>query len=102
MGDRANGFVPPPYPQDRLSALRETADALAGGVVDASVGTPIDAMPEVAVRAMGDAIRGSTGSPPSIGSLPYREAATDWMARRFGVAVAPTAVTACIGTKELV
>jgi succinyldiaminopimelate transaminase len=98
----AQGFVPPPYPQDRLSALKETADALPGGVVDASVGTPVDPMPEAAVRAMEDAIRGSTGYPPSIGTLPYREAAAGWIARRFGVTVAPTAVTACIGTKELV
>jgi len=98
----ASGFVPPPYPQDRLSALKETADALPGGVVDASVGTPVDPMPEVAVQAMEAAIRGSTGYPPSIGSVPYREAAAGWIARRFGVTVAPTAVTACIGTKELV
>jgi len=97
-----SGFVPPPYPQDRLSTLKETADALSGGVVDASVGTPVDPMPEVAVRAMEDAIRGATGYPPSIGSVPYREAAAEWIARRFGVTVAPTAVTACIGTKELV
>src|SRR5262245_8535300 len=96
------GFVPPPYPQDRLSAFTETAEALHGAVVDASVGTPVDPMPDVAVRAMEDAIRGSTGYPPSIGSVPYRKAAADWIERRFDVTVAPTAVTACIGTKELV
>ena len=101
MSER-EAFVPPPYPQDRLSVLKETADALPGGVVDASVGTPVDPMPEVAVRAMEDAIRGSTGYPPSIGSVPYREAAADWIGRRFGVTIAPAAVTACIGTKELV
>jgi succinyldiaminopimelate transaminase len=101
MSER-EGFVPPPYPQDRLAAMKETADALPGGVVDASVGTPVDPMPEAAVRAMEGAIRGSTGYPPSIGSLPYREAAAEWIGRRFGVNVAPTAVTACIGTKELV
>jgi len=98
----ATGFVPPRYPQDRLSAFKETADALPGGVVDASIGTPVDPMPDVAVRAMEDAIRGATGYPPSIGSLQYREAAADWIARRFGVTVAPTAVIACVGTKELV
>jgi succinyldiaminopimelate transaminase len=101
-GSGVTGFVPPPYPQDRLSALKETADAFPGGVVDASVGTPVDPMPEVAVRALEAAIRGSTGYPPSIGSLAYREAAAGWIARRFGVTVGPAAVTACIGTKELV
>jgi succinyldiaminopimelate transaminase len=101
-GSGAAGFVPPPYPQDRLSALKETADALPGGVVDASVGTPVDPMPEVVVHALEAAIRGSTGYPPSIGSLEYRHAAAEWIARRFDVAVALSAVTACIGTKELV
>lgn len=96
------GFVPPPYPQDRLAALRAVADALPGGVVDASVGTPVDPMPEVAVRAALDAVRDATGYPPSIGSVAYRDAAAAWLARRFGVAVDPAAVIACIGTKELV
>jgi succinyldiaminopimelate transaminase len=85
-----------------LSALRDVADALPGGAIDASVGTPVDPMPEVAVQAMEDAIRSATGYPPSIGTSAYREAATTWIERRFGVTVSPSAVTACIGTKELV
>ena len=36
-----SGFVPPPYPQDRLDALKRTADTLPGGVVDCSVGTVV-------------------------------------------------------------
>jgi aspartate/methionine/tyrosine aminotransferase len=40
--------------------------------------------------------------PPSIGTAAFREAAAAWMARRFGVDVDPSAVAACIGTKELV
>lgn len=99
---QSEGFVPPPYPQDRLLALKATADALPGGVVDASVGTPIDPMPEVAAQALIDATRAATGYPPSIGTIPYRDAAADWVARRFGVAIEPSAVIACIGTKELV
>jgi succinyldiaminopimelate transaminase len=96
------GFVPPPYPQDRLASLRATADALPGGVVDASVGTPVDPMPEVAVQALADATRGATGYPPSIGSPAFRDAAAGWIERRFGVAPSPEQVIACIGTKELV
>jgi succinyldiaminopimelate transaminase len=96
------GFVPPPYPQDRLAALNATAAALPGGVVDASVGTPVDPMPEIAVEALFAATRAATGYPPSIGSSGYRDAAAAWIGRRFGVDVAPSAITACIGTKELV
>ncbi len=98
----APGFVPPPYPHDRLRELRSVAEAVPGGLVDCSVGTPVDPMPEVAQRALADAAAGATGYPPAIGAPAYREAAAAWIGRRFGVAVSPDAVLACIGTKELV
>ena len=96
------GFVPPPYPHDRLRELRVVADAVPGGIVDCSVGTPVDPMPEVARRALSDAAAAATGYPAAIGAPAYREAAAAWISRRFGVAVSPDAVLACIGTKELV
>jgi succinyldiaminopimelate transaminase len=96
------GFVPPPYPHDRLHELRVVADAVPGGVVDCSVGTPVDPMPEVARSALSDAAAAATGYPAAIGAPAYREAAAAWIGRRFGVAVSPEAVLACIGTKELV
>jgi succinyldiaminopimelate transaminase len=96
------GFVPPPYPHDRLLELRAIAEAVPGGIVDCSVGTPVDPMPEVARRALADAAAAATGYPAAIGSPAYREAAAAWIGRRFGVAVSPEAVLACIGTKELV
>src|SRR5262245_32181294 len=98
----AAGFVPPPYPHDRLSELRATAEAVPGGIVDCSVGTPVDPMPEVARRALADAAAAATGYPAAIGSPEYREAAAGWIDRRFGVPIAPGAVMACVGTKELV
>ena len=98
----ATGYVPPPYPHDRLDDLRATADACDGGVVDCSVGTPVDPMPEVAVRALADAARGATGYPPSIGTPSLRDAAAAWVDRRFGVTVTRDDVIACIGTKEMV
>ncbi|MCZ7525269.1 MAG: succinyldiaminopimelate transaminase [Acidimicrobiia bacterium] len=96
------GFVPPPYPHDRLGALRRLADALPGGVVDCSVGTPTDPMPEVAVRALCDSAAAATGYPPSVGTPGLREAAAAWIGRRFDLTVSPDDVIACIGTKELV
>ena len=92
------GFVPPPYPQDRLASLRAIADALPGGVVDASVGTPVDPMPEVVAEALIAATRAATGYPPSIGTPGYRESAAGWVERRFGVPLTPDQVIACIGT----
>ena len=98
----AEGFVPPPYPHDRLGDLKDIASAVPGGIVDCSVGTPVDPMPEVAVRALVDAAAGATGYPATIGSVPYREAAAAWIVRRFGCTVSAQEVVACIGTKELV
>ncbi len=96
------GFVPPPYPHDRLAGLKEIAAAVPGGLVDASVGTPVDPMPEVAIEALVAATPGATGYPFTIGSLSLREAAAAWITRRFDVAADPQAVIACIGTKEMV
>ncbi len=96
------GFVPPPYPYERLDALQRLADSLPGGVVDCSIGTPCDPVPEVATRAAIDALASSNGYPPSAGSAALREAAAGWIRRRFGVSVESAHVGACVGTKELV
>ncbi|MGQ0805231.1 MAG: succinyldiaminopimelate transaminase [Actinomycetota bacterium] len=97
-----SGFVPPTFPQDRLGELRTTAAAVPGGGVDTSIGTPVDPVPEVALEALRAAAPGSAGYPPSIGTAALREAASGWMARRFGVSIPPEAVAACVGTKEAV
>lgn len=96
------GFVPPPYPYDRLDALKRLADSLPGGVVDCSVGTPCDPVPDVALRAARDALERSNGYPPSAGTAPLRTAAAGWINRRFGVAVDASHLGACVGTKEFV
>lgn len=95
-------FVPPPYPYERLDALHRQASAVEGGVVDCSVGTPCDPVPEVVVRAAGAATDAAMGYPPSAGTPAFRGAAAGWMRRRLGVDVDPAHVGACIGTKELV
>jgi len=94
-------FVPPPYPYDRLDAMRPAAEVLPGGVVDLSIGTPCDPPPQVVLDALA---RSGTerGYPPSVGSAAFREAAAGWLDRRLGVTVAPGQVAACVGTKELV
>jgi succinyldiaminopimelate transaminase len=97
----ADGFVPPPYPYDRLDRLKPVADAFPGGAVDLSIGTPCDPPPAAVVSALA-ASDSERGYPPSIGTPALRAAASRWMQRRFSVDVAPSGVGACIGTKELV
>ena len=99
----SQGFVPPPYPQDRLDALKKVADALPGGMVDCSVGNPVDPVPEVALEALAAAAALGNTYPPTIGSPDLRGAASRWLLRRGGVDLDPTSeIIACIGTKELV
>ena len=95
-------WTPPPYPYDRLDRFKELAAAHEGGLVDLSIGTPCDAPPAEVVTALGSSDR-ERGYPTSIGAPALREAAADWVARRFDVKVSPeTEVAACVGTKEFV
>ena len=95
------GFVPPAYPYDRLDRARSLAAAHEGGVVDLSVGTPCDPPPAAVVEALARS-GAERGYPASVGSPALREAAAEWLGRRFGAPVEPTAVAACVGTKEFV
>jgi len=101
VANSSAGFVPPPYPYDRLDRLAGIAAQHDGGVVDLSIGTPCDPpMPSViAALATSDAER---GYPPSIGSVGLRGAIRSWIDRRFGIDVPVGQIAACIGTKELV
>jgi succinyldiaminopimelate transaminase len=101
VGSPAGGFVPPPYPYDRLDGAKALAEAHDGGMVDLSIGTPCDPPPAAVVEALARS-GAERGYPPSIGTAAYREAAAGWMARRLGVQVDPGQVAACVGTKELV
>ncbi len=100
-GQHGAPFVPPPYPYDRLDRLVPIAAKHDGGVVDLSIGTPMDAAPEAVVAALAGS-GAERGYPASIGTAEFRQAAARWMARRFGIDVDPAAVGACVGTKEFV
>ena len=95
-------FVPPPYPHDRLDAFRRLADVVLGGVVDCSIGNPVDPIPEFVLAALAEAAPLATGYPATIGSPAFRDAAAAWIERRLGVALAAEHVLACVGTKEFV
>lgn len=94
-------FEPPVYPYERLERARRAAMAHEGGIVDLSVGTPCDAPPPEVVAALSGS-HAERGYPESVGGRRYREAAAGWLERRFGVSLAPEAVAACVGTKEMV
>jgi succinyldiaminopimelate transaminase len=91
----------PDFPWDRLAPAAERARAYPDGIVDLSVGTPVDPTPDV-VRAALAAAADAPGYPVTAGTPQLREAAADWLRRRFGATVPSSAVLPVIGTKELV
>jgi succinyldiaminopimelate transaminase len=95
------GFVPPPYPYDRLDRLVPVAESLDGGVVDLSIGTPCDPPIDSVIAALSTS-NAERGYPPSIGTDALRRAICAWLGRRFDLDVPLAQVAACIGTKELV
>jgi succinyldiaminopimelate transaminase len=97
----APGFVPPPYPYDRVDRFKPLADSFEGGLIDFSIGTPCDPPPAAVVEALGSS-GAERGYPPSIGSVALRTAVQNWIGRRFDVDVPTAQIGACIGTKEFV
>jgi len=92
----------PAFPWDLLAADDAVARAHADGIVDLSVGTPVDGTPDVIQQALASAAN-SPGYPTTQGTDPLRQSATRWMSRRTAaVAVDPLDVLPVIGTKELV
>jgi succinyldiaminopimelate transaminase len=94
-------FQPPPYPYERLDGLKKVAAQHEGGVIDCSIGTPVDPPPDEVLAELARA-SGARGYPASAGSLEYRSAAVEWVERRFTVTVSVDQLAACVGTKEFV
>ncbi len=99
------GFVPPPYPYDRLNNIKATAASHPGGAVDLSIGTPFDQPPPSVVEVFASS-KAERSYPPSIGTIEFRQAAADWLNDFAGLAgptaLSPDGVRATIGSKEFV
>jgi succinyldiaminopimelate transaminase len=92
----------PQFPWERLAPAKKQAHRHPQKIVDLSVGSPVDSVPEVIQRALIDAAD-SPSYPTVQGSRQLRESAAGWMARRIAVPhVQAQAVLPVIGTKELV
>ncbi len=96
-----SGWVPPPYPYDRLGPLKELASAHPGGLIDCSIGTPFDQPPAEVVAAIA-ASDVANRYPPSIGTAEFRTAAADWLNRTCATTIGPAEVRATVGSKEFV
>lgn len=91
----------PDFPWDSLIPFGDTARTHPDGIVDLSVGSPVDPTPQF-IR---DALTAATDAhsyPQTAGSVPLREAIVDWYGRRRGVELGIENVLPTIGSKELV
>jgi len=99
---RAVSTALPDFPWDHLTAYAERARNHPDGIVDLSVGTPVDSTPRVAQDALRDAAD-APGYPMTVGREDTRQACIDWLVRRFGVTgLDLDAVLPVIGSKELI
>lgn len=97
----APGSTLPDFPWDVLAPYAERARAHPSGVIDLSVGTPVDPTPEVVQQALRGA-SDAPGYPTTAGRLDMRAACARWLRRSTGADVDVDAVLPTIGSKEMV
>ncbi|MGA3563229.1 succinyldiaminopimelate transaminase [Melissospora conviva] len=91
----------PEFTWDVLDAAATVAAAHPGGLVNLSMGTPVDPVPEVIRQALA-AASNSPGYPLTAGTPALRAAITDWVRRSCGATTEGFGVLPTIGSKELV
>ncbi len=90
------------FPWDTLADVTVLARSHPGGIVDLSVGTPVDPVAPVIRDALA-AASAAPGYPTTAGTPALREAAVKALVRRYGITgLSENAVLPVIGTKELI
>ncbi|GAA2380399.1 MULTISPECIES: succinyldiaminopimelate transaminase [Gordonia] len=92
----------PDFPWDTIADAKAAAAAHPDGIVDLSVGTPVDPVDPV-IR---DALAASSefpGYPATVGTRELRDAAVGALSRRFGITgLDESSILPVIGTKEVI
>jgi succinyldiaminopimelate transaminase len=91
----------PDFPWDTIAEDKALAAAHPGGIVDLSVGTPVDPVPAVVREALAGPAADVPGYPTTHGTPSLRTAIAGSLRRRFGVEIDPVPVLPTIGSKEL-
>ncbi|WP_433797823.1 succinyldiaminopimelate transaminase [Actinoplanes sp. CA-252034] len=90
----------PDFPWDLLEPAKKLASAHPGGIVDLSIGTPVDSVPASVRQALAEA-SDAPGYPLTAGTPQLRAAIAGWLARECR-ASGDLGVLPTIGSKELV
>ena len=99
---RAFGLSLPDYPWEALAPYIETASKHPGGVINLSIGTPVDPTPGIIREALARAAD-APGYPTTHGTAALREAISSWFERRRSVpGLDPADIMPTVGSKELV
>lgn len=91
----------PDFPWDALVPYAERARAHPDGMIDLSVGSPVDPTPAVIQDALA-AAADAPGYPQTAGTPALRDAIVEWFGRRRGVELGTANVLPTIGSKEFV
>ena len=92
----------PDYPWDQMVPFAAMAQQHPGGIVDLSIGSPVDATPDVVQQALRTATD-AHAYPQTAGTPALQQAIIAWYARRRGVVgLEAKNVLPTIGSKELV
>ena len=92
----------PDFPWDSLSGAKQVASSHPDGLIDLSVGTPVDEVAPSIQLALAESAA-APGYPQTVGTPELRQAIVAALERRFGVTdVAEDAVLPVVGTKEAI
>jgi len=102
VGRRVVSATLPLFPWDTLADAKASAGGHPDGIVDLSVGTPVDPVAPLIQEALA-AAGSAPGYPATAGTARLRESVVAALARRYGITgLTEAAVLPVIGTKELI
>ncbi len=91
----------PDFPWDRIAGAGDLARKHPDGIVDLSIGTPVDDTPKIITAALAAAAN-APGYPTAAGLLELRQAWTSWAHRILNAELNTDQVAPSIGSKEIV
>jgi succinyldiaminopimelate transaminase len=91
----------PEYPWQKLAPYKQVAQQHPDGLVDLSIGSPVDDTPEIVQAALADSSN-SAGYPSATGTKQLQEAIVAWFRERRSVELSPSQVMPTVGSKELI
>lgn len=95
-----------PYEWSRLAGLKRAAGEAEGGMVDLSVGSPVDAVPQSVQQAVVASLDAPNahGYPATAGTVSLRDAIAQWLrtARNVDVETIGVQIVPTVGSKEAV